>query len=202
MKMKMSVCDTALQKVTYTSSLHKTPCRLLTVSACVRMCAHITTLYLLNVTDCRGGLGNVSKYARLNEKSRRGIMGFHNTLLLLGMPAWVFGRKQQHITLYPSQICALTKDFIAADRQRAMECATQSLNRTENLSGSFGSPGWRSLHNCPSYPVLSPPLLAGLQSHCPGHNGARLGLRLVTPDAQWFYIILKCGPRVSTAASM
>lgn len=126
-------CQPATQpckKVTHTSSLHETRCRLLK-SVRVYACAHVTTLYLINVTDCWGGVGNVSKYARLNERSRGGIMGFHNTPLLLGMRVCIFGRRTRHIALSLSQIYTLTKDFMAACRQRAMESITRSLNRTE-----------------------------------------------------------------------
>lgn len=59
------------------------------------------------------------------------IMGFRNTLLLLGMRARIFGRRRQHVAFSSSQIYTLTKDFSALGCQRATESVTQSLNRTE-----------------------------------------------------------------------
>lgn len=147
------------------------------------MCAHVTTLYLINVTDCCGGVGNVSKYARLNERSRGGIMGFHNTPLLLGMRVCVFGRRTRHIALSPSQIYTLTKDFMAASRQRAMESITRSLNRTETWPACLDPLG--DAHRTTIAPTQCPPPHWLDCNHiAPGHNGARLGLALVTPDAQ------------------
>lgn len=179
MKMRMSVCNTC-KKVTHTSSVHKTtPCRLLTVSVCARMCAHFTTLYLINVTDCRSGVGNVSKYARLNEKSRRGIMGFHNTLLLLGMHVCVLGRRMWHITLSPTQIYTLTKDFIAADRQRTIESGAPHNRWTgqETFLACLDPLG--DVNRTTGPPTLSCHPPSPRLDIAPGHNAGNTGCSMI-----------------------
>lgn len=99
------------------------------------------------------------------------------------MHVCVFGRGTRHIALSPSQIYTLTKDFIAARHQRAIESVAQSLNWTETWLACLDPLGDTDRMTVP--PTQCPlPLLAGLQSHAPGHSGAQSELALVTPDAQ------------------
>lgn len=138
------------------------------------MCAHVTTLYLINVTDCCGSVGNVSKYARLNERSRGGIMGFHNTPLLLGMRVCVFGRRTRHIALSPSQIYTHKRLYGSQPPEGDGEHHTFA-EPDGNLAGLFGSPGRCSPHDYRSYPMPPSPL-AGLQSHCPRAQWCTIGV--------------------------
>lgn len=68
--MKMSACDTGPRKGN-TQKLSAPPF----VEMCplhVHVCAHVTALYLTDVTECGRRIGNVSKHVRPNERSQGG----------------------------------------------------------------------------------------------------------------------------------
>lgn len=141
-KWKCQPATQPCEKVTRASSLRETFCRLLKY-VCVR--AHVTTLYLINVSDCLGGVGNVSKYALLNERSRLGGGGESWNLITLCCSSacmCAFLCAKSDTSHSPPPQFKPWQDFIAAGCQRATECHTIA-EPDGNLAGLFGSPWWR-----------------------------------------------------------